>query len=91
MIGYIAAFLAALVTAGIVSIPTDKELKYAFEKANTHDELAKIYEDSLKRKYDKNVEKDYIKLLLHAKRVDAPQKNQRLPKKTQRHGDYGAF
>ena len=45
MIGYIAAFLAALVTAGIVSVPTDKELKYAFEKANTHDELVKIYED----------------------------------------------
>ena len=81
MIGYIAAFLAALVTAGIVSIPTDKELKYAFEKANTHDELEKIYEDSLKRKYDKNVEKDYIKLLLHAKRVDAPQKTRDYLKK----------
>lgn len=81
MIGYIAAFLAALVTAGIVSVPTDKELKYAFEKANTHDELVKIYEDSLKRKYDKDVERDYVKLLLHAKAQNAPHKAREYLKK----------
>lgn len=74
MIGYIAGFVLSLVTAGIVSLPTDKELKYTFGKASNYEELAKIYEDTLNKKSDLTMEKDYVKLLLFIKDKKAEQK-----------------
>lgn len=74
MLGYIAGFIISLIAAGIISVPSDKELQYAFKKAKNYDELAKIYEDSLNKKSDLAVEGDYVKLLLHINDKKAEQK-----------------
>lgn len=81
MIGYAVGFVLSLVTAGIVSIPTDKELKYVFDKASNYEELAKVYEDTLNKKSDLAMEKDYVKLLLFIKDKKAEEKTEGYLKK----------